>query len=90
MLQQVEHSEALGHLHTVSGIWDHVLQLNEQGEPVSADHGWDPAFPPPWGEAVQQLTEQELPACEPSTLRLSWTMGQPRVAVSQGRHASPG
>lgn len=90
MLQQVVHSETLGHLHTVSGICDNVLQLNEQFEPVSADHGWDPAFPTSCGEAVQQLTEQELPACEPSTLRLSWTMGQPHVPVSQGRHASPG
>lgn len=81
-----------GHLATCTqwvGFVTMCSSWNEQGEPISADRGWDPAFPTSWGEAVQQLTEQKLPACEPRTLRLSWTTSQPRVVVCQGRHTSP-
>lgn len=78
-LQQVLHSEALGHLHIVRGICSlcAVVEMN-RAEPISADSGWDPAFPMSfWDEVVQQLAEWELPAFESSTPKLSWTVHQP-------------
>ena len=57
-----------------------------RAEPISADSGWDPAFPVSfWGEAVQQLAEPELPACESSISKLSWTVHWPGAQVSRCR-----